>query len=140
MAKTVVKIDAAGVLRKIAKACVEPCFKCAALVETAAKQSLGKGAFSGYGPRGGKVMVPSKPGQPPHLRMGELRAGIRHARTSTGAVTGPTIFYGNIHEHGGEFGGRNFPKRPFMRPALYKMRRRFAPLFKNLKFNSHGGQ
>lgn len=102
-----------------------------AIIRKAAQQSLTPG--------NGK---PSRPGNPPHSQSGTLKKSILFDVDADGVlVIGPAKrsygFYGNIHEHGGSFvvgqkkrgrkfkdGGdrkgrkMNFPKRPFMKPAL----------------------
>lgn len=102
-----------------------------AIIRKAAQQSLT--------PSNGK---PSRPGNPPHTKSGKLKKSILFDVDGNGvAVIGPAKkshgFYGNIHEFGGSFvvgqkkrgrknkdGGdrkgmkMNFPKRPFMKPAL----------------------
>lgn len=117
-------LDAKGLLEAVSRASVEPLSKAALLVESEAKTSMRTG--------GGTARTPSKEGTPPNVQTGNLRASIQSARLPNGNyVVGPTrtAFYGKIHE----FGTRRFPARPFMRPALLKMRTRFAKLFKGSK-------
>ncbi len=73
-----------------------------------------------------KVKRPSLAGQPPHSGTGQLRKSIRFAvdRADSSVVIGPTResigLIGSVHEFGGRFRGRRYPKRPFMQPALEK--------------------
>ena len=73
---------------------------------------------------------PSPPGAPPHTRRGQLKRAIRYAverekeRVVVGpehAVVGPS---GMAHEFGGRFRGDRYDRRPFMGPALVKIRDR----------------
>jgi len=76
-------------------------------LEREAKELLSEG--------GGSSHQPSAPGDPPHLQSGDLRSSIKTAQTTDGTVVvGPTVKYGATHE----FGLRNYPPRPFMRPAF----------------------
>jgi len=77
------------------------------MLERRAKTLLSKG--------GGRNGEPSAPGEPPHLQTGALRSSVHTAKTKKGTVVvGPTEEYGAKHE----FGLRNYPPRPFMRPAF----------------------
>ena len=73
---------------------------------------------------------PSRAGRPPHTRRGLLRQAILyHAdKARTRALIGPSVeFVGRSarpHEHGGEYMGERYPARPFMGPALEKIRPR----------------
>ena len=79
-----------------------------------------------------RYVVASPPGKPPHAQTKTLRKSIRSvmARNRKSVVVGPTriAWYGRVHE----FGTRKLPKRPFMRPALYRMINRFPALFRKL--------
>ena len=128
---------------RVKKATVKPLAKCAAIVEAAAKRKLSKG---------GKKRLPTKfgdkkaqfetetsaPGDPPHLQTGNLRSSIASAPTQEGTyVVGPTAaaWYGQVHE----FGGKNHPKRPFMRPALIESSEKFPQQFANLDLSGSAG-
>ncbi len=105
--------------------------KAAFLVERDAKLSMKAGGRK-TGPGGGKVYVPAPPDTPPHVQTGNLRASIQSAPTKwLTYLVGPTLqaWYGRLHE----FGSRTRPKRPFMRPALKRMQKRFPALFKGLQ-------
>lgn len=74
----------------------------------------------------------SQPNEPPRVRTGNLRASIR-----TEAVEGsermswrigPSVIYGKWLE----FSTRRMRSRPFMRPALATIYRRFASYFRGL--------
>lgn len=84
---------------------------------------------------------PSAPGTPPHTRnrvskktgkrlKGQLERAIVYAADKDGAVVGPRESVvgtsASAHELGGSYKGEQFPKRPFMGPALEKNLDRFA--------------
>ena len=122
--RSVIWLDAKGLLKAVERASVEPLSKAALLVESEAKTSMSIG--------GGKAKTPSAKGTPPHVQTGNLRASITTGRLLNGNwIVGPTrnAFYGKIHE----FGGRFHPMRPFMRPALLKTRTRFPSFFKGAR-------
>jgi len=88
------------------------------LIERRAKQLLSTG---GEG-------VPSPPGRPPHLQSGALRSSVQTAMDKEGVVViGPTEKYGAQHE----FGLRNYPARPFMRPAFRESQKEILAAFKD---------
>jgi phage gpG-like protein len=66
----------------------------------------------------------SSPGTPPNTRRGRLTDAIRYSvdKSKRVALVGPTESVvgeaGAAHEFGGYFRGTNYPKRPFMGPAL----------------------
>ena len=77
-----------------------------------------------------KRKTASEPGQPPHTRKGQLKRAIVYAverqqdRVVIGpehAVVGPSAM---AHEFGGRFRGDRFDRRPFMGPALMKVKDR----------------
>lgn len=81
-----------------------------------------------------KAEGPSSPGSPPHThRRMFLRRAIRYQADKEGAVIGPQFSMFGIaaqaHEFGGEFRGGQYPKRPFMGPALDKNLANFAGSF-----------
>ena len=70
---------------------------------------------------------PSRKGTPPHTHTGRIKKAIMFAvESNDNAVIGPTVERigqaGGAHEHGERFKGDRFDKRPFMGPALEKMR------------------
>jgi len=78
---------------------------------------------------------PSAPGHPPSSPTGRLRRSILYAvdRRRDYAVIGPARHLigpaGQEHEHGAHVRREHFPKRPFMGPALEKIRPRLARLW-----------
>lgn len=77
-----------------------------------------------------KSQKESAPGTPPHTRKGQLRRAIAYAvenedeRVVIGpehTIVGPS---GMAHEFGGRFRGQRYDRRPFMGPALMKMKDR----------------
>ena len=77
---------------------------------------------------------PSAPGQPPHTRLGALRNSIMYSvdKARQSVIIGPTTsMVGNVgkaHEFGGLYRGNMYDKRPFMGPALMKIKDRL-PIF-----------
>lgn len=124
-------LNKAAVLTCVKQAQISRLHKCALLVERDAKMSMKKGGRVA----GRKTGVPSEPGTPPHVQTGNLRASISIGQTPYGTcLIGPTrqAWYGKIHE----FGGRYHPPRPFMRPALWRMKGQFALLYKDMNLAS----
>lgn len=78
-------------------------------------------------PRSGK---PGRPGGPPRTRAGQLKRSILFDADTDRAIIGASAgFVGesaSAHEHGGRYRGRLYPERPFMRPALEKLRPRLS--------------
>lgn len=76
-------------------------------------------------------------GSPPFTHTKRLRNAIMYAvdRFRTRAVIGPAKRIvgtsGAAHEFGGEYKGRRYPKRPFMGPALMKVRHRLPRKWRN---------
>jgi len=123
------------VARAVEEAILPPLKKCAVAVVREAKASMRRA--------GGREGEPSEPGQPPNVQSGVLRSNINYAPETvrdlfgrrTIVVVGPSrnAAYGRIHEHGENVGGRQYPERPFMAPALESAQRRFVQHFKNLR-------
>lgn len=73
---------------------------------------------------------PAPPGRPPHTHTRRLPRSILYAvdKRRQVVVIGPAVHLlgtaGKAHEHGGRFRGQRYPKRPFMGPALQKVRKR----------------
>jgi len=73
---------------------------------------------------------PSTPGNPPHTRKGQMKRAIVYAveKERQDVVVGPDYAVAGpaamAHEHGGRFRGARYEKRPFMGPALEKVRDR----------------
>ena len=133
------------------KASKDPLMKCAGLIMRQAKQSMKQGGKLHRVKYSGRVrtrsdayfnialnqwVVPSKPGMAPHAQTKKLRESITIEIDGGAVRIGPTTmaWYGRLHE----FGGKNHPPRPFMRPALYAVMKRFPEYFRDLKIN--GGE
>ena len=110
--------DADKVVRKAKKANIESLGHAGAAIRLTARRSIRK--------RKG----PSAPGTPPHTRKGQIKRAIvyavekREERVVIGpeyAVVGPA---GMPHEFGGRLRGQRYAKRPFMGPALMKLKDR----------------
>jgi len=134
------KFRAKELMQNVERASLSPMLECAVLVEREAKRLLSRTATRIQGPRGGKIVLPSPPGTPPRQRSGELMGSIGHARDGQSAIVGPgtRAVYPKVHEYGLEFGGRHFPQRPYMRPALSNTRHEFPKKFKGLKLRRTG--
>lgn len=112
-----------------------PLMRMGLAVEREAKLSMRAGGRVAGRKRG----IPSAPGEPPHVQTGHLRSSITTAVTSRGTViVGPTrtAWHGKLHELGGEFGGRHFPRRAFMGPALMRVRGKASKHYKDLPLAS----
>lgn len=78
---------------------------------------------------------PSTPGTPPHTRKGRIRNAIKYAVTpgKQSVVIGPDAEVaadsGSAHEFGGRFRLENYDKRPFMGPALEKVKDRLPRMW-----------
>ncbi len=107
-----------------------------------------EGNFKSLGHAGGAIRLTAKrsirkrkkasdPGQPPHTRDGRLRNAIAYAveKDKQRVVIGPQYdkigTAGRPHEFGGRYKREKYPKRPFMRPALDKLKDRLPPLWAN---------
>jgi len=79
----------------------------------------------------------SPAGQPPHTRKGQLKRAIGYAveEQAKAVVVGPEAEAvgesGRAHEIGGLFRRERYPRRPFMRPALEKLRSRLPRMWAN---------
>jgi len=138
-------LDERGVRQAVREATGPRLIKCALLVKVDAQRSMKKGGklrFIGKQKRdelgrfkSGYYQQASAPGTPPHKQSGVLRASIDYALVTPNIViVGPRAkaWYGAVHE----FGGRFHPKRPFMRPALYRMAAQFPRLFAGLPLST----
>jgi len=146
-------LRAAAVKRAVRNASIAPEAKAALLVEREAKASMKKGGVRAVGERkrgaGGRFLkmararVVAPAGEPPYVQRGALRASITHAKDGWSYVVGATEPYAKVHEQDGipggwaEFGGRRYPARPFMRPALERVARNLPQLWRNLKLKRH---
>lgn len=115
------RFDYEGMKMVMNEAAMKPLIRAGADVEKFAKQSMKKGGqMKGAGKRG----VPSTPPAPPHRQTGTLSNSVTHAATTgLDVVIGPTVKYGKVHEKG---------LRPFMAPALEKVKSQFAKYFQNM--------
>ena len=117
-----VRVDYQALLRGIQAPAKIMLVRIGVKVEREAKRLVSTSARPMRGPRGGrKYASPSTPGEPPHVRLGALRASIGHALVQEGplpsAIAGPTEKYGKWLE----YGTRKMAARPFMRPALFNV-------------------
>jgi phage gpG-like protein len=77
------------------------------------------------------------PGTPPNTRRGQLKRSIMYAidKQRGMAIIGPDFeIIGNsakAHEFGGRFRKERYPKRPFMGPALEKVKDRLPAMWAN---------
>ena len=77
----------------------------------------------------------SMPGTPPNTRKGQLKRAIVYAidKQRGIATIGPDVDViapaGKAHELGGKFRREHYPKRPFMGPALEKVKDRLPPMW-----------
>ena len=77
-----------------------------------------------------KRQTASAPGSPPHTRKGQLRRAVMYAveKQQERVVIGPEFARvgpsAMAHEFGGRFRGDRFDRRPFMGPALMKIKDR----------------
>ncbi|WP_428937767.1 hypothetical protein [Fontivita pretiosa] len=80
---------------------------------------------------------PSPKGTPPHTRAGRLRNALKYAveKAIQSVVIGPDVEVagtsGKAHEFGGHFRNEQYPRRPFMGPALDKTRDRLPAMWAN---------
>jgi len=78
---------------------------------------------------------PAKPGQPPHTHTRRLPRAIKYAvdKSRQVVVIGPDVesfgTAGKAHEHGERYRRERYPKRPFMGPALEKIKPRLPKLW-----------
>lgn len=98
-------------------------------LEGAVKRDLSTGQ-SVRRTRGGALvgLNPSEPGQPPHVLTGRLRQSIQHRvdRDARGFVArvGTNVEYSKFLE----LGTRKMAPRPYLRPALFRERRRISEI------------
>lgn len=142
-----IDIEEEAMLSRWERVEIAPLRKAGLLVEREAKISMaagGKIKVQTTNEKTGKtrtrvVSRPSTPPAPPNVQSGVGRSSITTAfvTTPTGftALVGPTnvaFYMGHIHERGGEFGGRHYPARPFMVPALSRVQNQFPELFRGV--------
>ncbi len=117
------KDETRRVLKKAREASFKSLGHAGAAIRMAARRSIKRG--------GGK----SQEGTPPHTRKGRLKNAIMYAveRERQSVVIGPDVEMagaaGKAHEFGGRYRKENYPKRPFMGPALEKLRSRIPSMW-----------
>ena len=110
--------DIPKVLRKIRRANIENLGHAGGAIRLAAKHSIKKSP------------EPSAPGTPPHTRHGQLPGSILYAveKRKQRVVIGPDYMkvgrVATAHEFGGRYRKERYRRRPFMGPALEKVRPR----------------
>ena len=104
------------------------------------------GSIKSLGHAGGAIRMTAKrsikrsktespEGSPPHTRKGQLRRAILYAveKDKQSVVVGPDVSIvstaGTAHEFGGRFRGEQYPRRPFMGPALEKTKERLPRMW-----------
>lgn len=127
---------AAASIRKTAQASIVKAPKAKTAGRTNQVKRDARGRFlkgSGKKRRGRQLTVPSKPGQPPHTRRGQLKRAIKYHATKDSAVIGPegskVGTSSEAHEFGKRYKGTKYPARPFMGPARDANSSRFASAF-----------
>lgn len=105
------------------------------------KQKANDASFKGLGHAGAALRLTARrsirrgdkesaPGTPPHTRKGQLKRSIVYAveKQEQRVVIGPDHDIvgpvGKAHEFGGQFRGQEYDRRPFMGPALMKVKDR----------------
>lgn len=109
------RLSGAPVAREVTKAL----FAAGQLIEVEAERSITAGAVSGAG------HVPSRPGQPPNADTHGLDRQIETVAHGVGRVT---VESNAPYSSFLEFGTSRMEERPFMRPAVSKMRRKAQEL------------
>lgn len=110
--------DAAKVRRAARKGSIQSLGHAGAAIRLTGRRSIKKSA------------KPAAPGAAPHTRKGRLRNAIKYAVAGDkqSVVIGPdhavAADSGRAHEFGGRYRDENYPRRPFMGPALDKVRDR----------------
>lgn len=117
------KFDGKKVLAAAKKASINNLGHAGAAIRLAARRSI---------KRSGKV---SSVGSPPHTRRGRLRNAIKYAVEATlqRVVIGPDVQIagtsGMAHEFGGRYRREQYDRRPFMGPALDKVKDRLPAMW-----------
>jgi len=116
--KVKTKFDGGKVMRAVKKGNITSLGHAGAAIRLQARHSIRKGAKA------------SPPGTAPHTRKGRLRSAIKYAveKARQTVVMGPDVEVagtsGKAHEFGGRYRREQYPRRPFMRPALEKVKDR----------------
>lgn len=122
-AKARTKFDARKVVKAAKKAGITNLGHAGAAIRLAARRSIRKS---------GK---PAPRGSAPHTRKGRLKNAIKYAvvKDKQSVVIGPDVEVagtsGRAHELGGHYRNEQYPKRPFMGPALEKTKDRLPPMW-----------
>jgi hypothetical protein len=125
MMKARVQFDAARVKRAAKKASITNLGHAGAAIRLAARRSIRKSA------------KPAPAGTAPHTRKGRLKNAIKYAlvQASQSVVIGPDYAVaadsGRAHEFGGHYRQEQYPRRPFMGPALTKVQDRLPAFWGN---------
>ena len=105
------------------------------------RKAVAKGNFESLNRAGAAVRLtarrsirrskkPSAPGKPPHTKKGAMRRAIMYSveQARSSVIIGPAAAMvgdsGKPHEHGGKYKGVRYAKRPFMGPAVTKLKSR----------------
>ena len=121
--KATVKFDARKVRARAKKGNLESLGHAGGAIRLAARRSIRRSPKA------------SVPGTPPHTRKGRLRGAILYAveRQQERVVIGPRYTVagpsGMAHEFGGRFRGGRYDRRPFMGPALEKVKNRLPHMW-----------
>lgn len=112
------------------------------------KAKAKQGSFKSLGHAGAAIRLAARrsirkrksasvPGTPPNTRKGQLKRSILYALDKQRGVVliGPDYEVvgtaGKAHEFGGRYRREKYPKRPFMGPALEKVKDRLPPMWAN---------
>jgi len=121
--KATTQFDATKVLHRVQQANIESLGHAGGAIRLTARRSIRRSD------------KPSAPGSPPHTRKGQIKRAIVYAveKQKQCVVIGPEYATlgpsGMAHEFGGRFRGQNYPKRPFMGPALMKIQDRLPRMW-----------
>ena len=122
-AKAKTKFDARKIVKAAKKANITNLGHAGAAIRLTARRSIR---------RNNKAAAP---GTPPHTRKGRLKNAIKYAvvKDKQSVVIGPDVAVagtsGRAHEFGGHYRDENYPRRPFMGPALEKVKDRLPPMW-----------
>jgi hypothetical protein len=118
-----VKFDGQKVLKAARKGSIVSLGHAGAAIRLAARRSIKKS------------QKPASAGSPPHTRKGRLRNAIKYAVSGDkwSVVIGPdhavAADSGRAHEFGGRYRDESYSRRPFMGPALQKVKDRLPRLW-----------
>lgn len=121
--KATVRFDARKVRARARKGSIKSLGHAGGAVRLAARRSIRRGPKA------------SAAGRPPHTRKGRLKSAILYSveRRQERVVIGPRYTVagpsGMAHEFGGRFRGQRYDRRPFMGPALEKVKDRLPRMW-----------